>query len=95
MFSKVTGTGAMNDTFYVLTGRILKFEELSYGSERKAVVEIWFEFIDMKTRDSLVSKSISVSQPIAGKTVDDIIKSMSLATKQVLAQCAKEIERVI
>jgi ABC-type uncharacterized transport system auxiliary subunit len=91
LFSEVLHKIPSDRACYLLTGRVMHFEEIDFGGQRTAFVSIWFETFNLKTETLVLSEIIEKKSQIQGDDAEAIIKAMSEATASVFDALAQAL----
>lgn len=91
IFSEVLHKIPSDRACYLLTGRVMHFEEIDFGGQRMALVSIWFETFNLKNETMILSEIIEKQSPIEGNDAEAIVKAMSEATASVFDALAQAL----
>ncbi|RPH99018.1 MAG: hypothetical protein EHM72_12345, partial [Calditrichaeota bacterium] len=91
LFSEVLHKIPSDRACYLLTGRVMHFEEIDFGGQRIAFVSIWFETFNLKNDALILSEIIENKSPIEGDDAEAIVEAMSKATASVFDALAQAL----
>ncbi len=91
LFSHVVHQVPRDRRCFYLSGHLQDFAEIAYGPKRQAHIAVWFELINMQTRETLMSAPFEQHEPIVGGDADAIAAAMSRATLALFTQLAETL----
>ena len=79
---------------YLLRGKLHEFHEVDKGGIQ---TRIWLhvEMVDMRTGRNVWDHSVERTEPVEGKTIDNVVQSMDRNLQQVVAEVAAGIDQFL
>ncbi len=86
------GSSAVGD--YLVRGKLYEFGEVD-NTSIQTKISLRVELVDMKTNRTVWDRTLEREEPVAAKTVTDVVQSLDRNLRQVMSEAAGEIDRFL
>ena len=86
------GSSAVGD--YLVRGKLYEFGEVD-NTSIQTKISLRVELVDMKTNRTVWDRTLEREEPVAAKTVADVVQSLDRNLRQVVGEAAGEIDRFL
>ena len=93
-YQRVLDAGSTATGDYLLRGKLYEFGEVD-GASIKTKISLQVELIDKKTNRNVWDRVVEHEEPVASKTVPDVVQSLDRNLQRVVSETAAAIDRFL
>lgn len=93
-YQRVLESGSSATGDYLLRGKLDEFDEVDQGSIRTRI-SLHIEMIDQKTNRIVWDRMAEREEPVAGKSIPEVVQSLERNLRQVVSEIAGEIDKFL
>ena len=93
-YQRVLESGSVANGDYVVLGKVNEFDEVDQASIQTKI-SLHVELVNRKTNQNIWDHTVEREEPVAGKSVAEVVQSLDRNLQRVVDEAAAEIDKVL